>query len=191
MAVFMPTLVAGARISQQEGSGVQQCLARVGAVTEHSSSHERHRPLLEHSAHDFDRRRNLYRGISVGGMGRHSRHWRATYSLVPGFVVATELVPGGRRVTFANGMIVVEPIVSLNEELHRLVWTAHGGSSALIHYNSAVQVYPRETGGSRVVWMTDVLPDDAASRIGAMMRQGATAMSSAFMRLAKEGAKQT
>ena len=111
--------------------------------------------------------------------------------LVPGFVVATELVPGGRRVTFANGMIVVEPIVSLNEELHRLVWTAHGGSSGLIHYNSAVQVYPRETGGSRVVWMTDVLPDDAAGRIGAMMRQGATAMSSAFMRLAKEGAKQT
>src|ERR1022692_511388 len=54
--------------------------------------------------------------------------------LVPGFVVATELVPGGRRVTFANGMIVVEPIVSLNEELHRLVWTTQGGSSGLVHY---------------------------------------------------------
>jgi len=26
--------------------------------------------------------------------------------LVPGFVVATVLVPGGRRVTFANGMVV-------------------------------------------------------------------------------------
>ena len=83
--------------------------------------------------------------------------------LVPGFVVATELVPGGRRVTFANGMMVVEAIVSLNEELHRLVWTTQGGSSGISHYNSAVQVYPRETGGSRVVWMTDVLPDDAAS----------------------------
>ena len=32
--------------------------------------------------------------------------------LVPGFVVATELVPGGRRVTFGNGKVVVEPIVS-------------------------------------------------------------------------------
>jgi hypothetical protein len=86
-------------------------------------------------------------------------------------------------------MVVVEPIVSVNEELHRLVWTTQ--SSGLIHYNSAVQVYPRETGGSRVVWMTDVLPDDAASRIAAMLRQGATAMSSAFTRLAKEGATQT
>src|SRR5271166_2647630 len=109
--------------------------------------------------------------------------------LVPGFVVATELVPGGRRVTFANGMMVVEPIVSMNDELHRLVWTTHGSASGLIHYNSAVQVYPREAGGSRVVWMADVLPDDAANRIGAMMRQGATAMSSALMRLAKEDAK--
>ncbi len=111
--------------------------------------------------------------------------------LVPGFVVATELVPGGRRVTFASGIVVVEPIVSMNEELHRLVWTVDGSTSGLIHYNSAVQVYPRETGGSRVVWMTDVLPDGAASRIGALMRQGATAMSSAFMRLATEGAKQS
>jgi hypothetical protein len=111
--------------------------------------------------------------------------------LVPGFVLATELVPGGRRVTFANGMVVVELIVSMNEELHRLVWTTHGSASGLSHYNGAVQVYPREPGGSRVVWITDVLPDDAENRIEAMMRQGATAMSAALTRLAKEGAKQT
>ena len=60
--------------------------------------------------------------------------------LVPGFVIATELVPGGRRVTFGNGMVVVEPIVSLNEDLRRLVWTAQGGPTGLLHYNAAVQV---------------------------------------------------
>lgn len=109
--------------------------------------------------------------------------------LVPGFVVATELVPGGRRVTFANGMSVMEPIVSLNEELHRLVWTTQGSSSGITHYNSAVQVYSRETGGSRVVWMTDVLPDEAASRVEDMMKQGATAMTGSFARLANAGAK--
>src|SRR5580700_1112875 len=70
--------------------------------------------------------------------------------LVPGFVVNTELVPGGRRVTFQNGMVVVEPIVSVSAELRRLVWTAQGGPPGLIHYNAAVQVYPREIGGSRV-----------------------------------------
>jgi hypothetical protein len=111
--------------------------------------------------------------------------------VVPGFVVSTELVPGGRRVTFANGMSIVEPIVSLNDALRRLVWTTRGGSAGVVHYNSAVQVLAREAGGSRVVWMSDILPDEAAGRIGEMMRQGAAAMSSAFSRLATEGAKQT
>jgi hypothetical protein len=110
--------------------------------------------------------------------------------LVPGFVVATELVPGGRRVSFSNGAVVVEPIVSLNDELRRLVWTARGGISGLTHYNGAVQVYPREMGGSRVVWMADVLPDEAATPIGAVMQEGAIAMNTALERLAKAAAGQ-
>src|SRR5580692_5113117 len=69
--------------------------------------------------------------------------------LVPGFAIATELIPGGRRVSFANGLVVVEPIVSMDDHLRRLVWTAHGGSSQVTHYNAAVQVYPREIGGTR------------------------------------------
>jgi hypothetical protein len=108
--------------------------------------------------------------------------------LVPGFVVATELVPGGRRVTFGNGKVVVEPIVSLNDDLRRLVWTAQVGIPGLAHYNGAVQVYPREIGGSRVVWTADVLPDEAAAPIGAMVREGAIAMNTALTRLAKAGA---
>jgi carbon monoxide dehydrogenase subunit G len=111
------------------------------------------------------------------------------HALVPGFVVATELVPGGRRVTFGNGTIVVEPIVSLNEDLRRLVWTVQGGSLGLVHYNGAVQVFAREIGGSRVVWVTDVLPDEAAIPIGAMMREGADAMHTALTLLARESAK--
>jgi hypothetical protein len=84
---------------------------------------------------------------------------------------------------------VVEPIVSLNEDLRRLVWTAQGSTLGLIHYNGAVQVYAREIGGSRVVWVADVLPDEAAIPIGAMMREGAVAMHSALALLAKESAK--
>jgi len=104
--------------------------------------------------------------------------------LVPGFVTATELVPGGRRVTFGSGMVVFEPIVSVNDDLRRLVWTAQGGSPGLLHYNAAVQVYTREAGGSRVVWMADILPDAVAAPIGAMMKEGAVAMRAALARLA-------
>jgi len=110
--------------------------------------------------------------------------------LVPGFVLATELVPGGRRVTFVNGLVVVEPIVSVDDNLRRLAWTAQGGSSGVTHYNAAVQVYPREVGGSRVVWTADVLPHEAAEGIAAMMKAGASAMTGALARLAAQSAQQ-
>jgi len=47
--------------------------------------------------------------------------------LVPGFVVDTRLEPGARIVTFVNGVTLREPIVTLDDEARRLVWTAEGG----------------------------------------------------------------
>ncbi len=41
--------------------------------------------------------------------------------LVPGFVVATRLEPGARVVTFANGAIAREPIVTIDAAARRLV----------------------------------------------------------------------
>jgi hypothetical protein len=95
--------------------------------------------------------------------------------LVPGFVVATELIPGGRRVTFGNGLVVDEPIVSSSDDLRRLAWTAKSEKLPLTHYNASVQVFER-AGGSRIVWTADMLPDDAAPTVGEMMEQGAQAM---------------
>ena len=58
--------------------------------------------------------------------------------LVPGFVTDTKLEPGARVVTFVNGMVLREPIVTLDDEARRLVWTAEGGRAS--HYNAALQV---------------------------------------------------
>jgi len=104
--------------------------------------------------------------------------------LVPGFVTATELVPGGRRVTFANGATIEEPIVGCNDNTRRLCWTVKGGSMGLTHYNAAVQVFARPGGGSLVVWSADLLPDTAAPTVLGMMRQGAAAMTQALDRAA-------
>jgi len=97
--------------------------------------------------------------------------------LVPGFVVDTRLEPGARIVTFANGMVIKEPIVTIDDETRRLVWTAEGG--ALTHYNASVQAFA-EGAGSRVVWIADFLPDQAASVVGPMMEQGMAAMKKAL-----------
>lgn len=108
--------------------------------------------------------------------------------LVPGFVVKTQLVPGGRRVTFANGRTVEEPIVSSSDSLRRLVWTAKADDLPFTHYNGCVQVHARAAGGSRVEWTADYLPDSAAAILEPMMTAGATAMTHALQALADEPA---
>jgi carbon monoxide dehydrogenase subunit G len=100
--------------------------------------------------------------------------------LVPGFVVDTRLEPGARIVTFANGAVVKEPIVTIDEEERRLVWSAQGGVAT--HYNASVQVFS-EGAGSRVVWRADFLPHEAEKVIGPMMEQGIAAMQKALDRL--------
>jgi hypothetical protein len=94
--------------------------------------------------------------------------------LAVGFVTATELVPGGRRVTFFNGAVVEEPIVTLDEARRRLVWSAAKGGITT-HYNASAQVLARD-GGSTVVWTADFLPDSAQGIIGEMIRAGAKAI---------------
>jgi len=102
--------------------------------------------------------------------------------LVPGFVSDTRLEPGGRVVTFANGMVVREPIVTIDADSRRLVWTAEGGRTT--HYNASIQVFPLADGGSEAVWIADFLPDVLSGAIDAAMEAGMAAMKPALDRLA-------
>jgi len=102
--------------------------------------------------------------------------------LVPGFVINTRLEPGARLVTFGNGMEVRELIVTIDEAERRVVWSAVGGS--LTHHNGSAQVGLNREGVTTVVWIADFLPDEAASNIGAMMKQGMAAMKQTLDRLA-------
>ena len=58
--------------------------------------------------------------------------------LVPCFVVDTRLEPGGRIVTFGNGMVMRELIIDVNDELRRVAWSAIGGQ--LTRYNPAASL---------------------------------------------------
>jgi hypothetical protein len=106
--------------------------------------------------------------------------------LVPGFVTDTQLEPGARIVTFANGLTVREPIVTLDEEARRLVWSVEGLRTT--HYNGAVQVFAAPD-GAHVVWIADFLPNDAADEIDAAMEAGTQAMQAALDRLAGEAGR--
>lgn len=94
--------------------------------------------------------------------------------LAPGFVTDTRLEPGARVVTFGNGMVVRELIVTIDDDERRVVWSVIGGP--LTHHNASAQVFADAKGLTKVVWIADLLPDEAAGAVGAMMEQGMAVM---------------
>ena len=94
--------------------------------------------------------------------------------LVPGFVVDCRLEGDWRTVTFANGMVVRELIVSVDDKTRRHSWAAQ--SELLTHYNASVQVFRNGDNKCRVVWIADLMPNEAAEPIGNMIQQGLETM---------------
>jgi hypothetical protein len=100
--------------------------------------------------------------------------------LVPGFVVDTKMDGEVRIVTFANGMVVREPIISIDETERRVCWTALG--TAMTHYNGSFQLFESDSEHTRGVWIADLLPHDAAAIALPMIEDGLNAMRRAFQR---------
>jgi carbon monoxide dehydrogenase subunit G len=95
--------------------------------------------------------------------------------LAPGFVVDARLEGDARVVTFANGLVARELIVDIDDAARRLVWSVVG-SPRLTHHNASLQVVPDGERRSRVVWIADVLPNEAAPIIAGMIEQGMAVM---------------
>ncbi|WP_043628465.1 SRPBCC family protein [Nonomuraea candida] len=93
--------------------------------------------------------------------------------MAPGFVTASRLdEPDLRVVTFADGTVLRERLIALDDELRRLVFSIVGGTMRPAHDNASMQVFPHGDGRSRFVWIHDVRPDDLAGPIGAGMEHG-------------------
>jgi carbon monoxide dehydrogenase subunit G len=99
--------------------------------------------------------------------------------LFPGVLSEAHLEGDVRVVTFANGLVVREPIVSVDDEQMRFAWAAVGGRAT--HYNASLQVFA-DGSGSRVVWIADFLPNEIAETIDGLMNAGSAAMTAALDR---------
>lgn len=81
---------------------------------------------------------------------------------------------GERTVTFANGMVLRELILDVNDEHRRVAYTSVGGRTT--HHNSSLQVFAAEGGHSRIQWVTDFLPNELAPVISGLVEAGTAAM---------------
>jgi hypothetical protein len=102
--------------------------------------------------------------------------------LVPGFVTASRPEGDDRVVTFATGGSALERLVAADAGARRLVYTVVRGALDLTHHQASVEVLDAADGapGCRLVWTTDLLPDEAAPVVEWMMDAGAVALARRF-----------
>ncbi|MBV8976074.1 MAG: SRPBCC family protein [Alphaproteobacteria bacterium] len=98
--------------------------------------------------------------------------------LVPGFVIDTRLDGNARIVTFANGAVARETLVSSDAARRRLVYCI-APNERIAHYNGSAEVLA-DGKGTRFVWTVDLLPDRLADYVSSQMELGAEAMKKAF-----------
>ena len=99
------------------------------------------------------------------------RDWGALHErLVPGFVIDTRLDGSDRIVTFADGAVVREVLIDLDDDANRIAWTIVDGPYT--HHNGSAQVFAEDDGRTRFVWITDLLPDELAAPTAKRMEEG-------------------
>ena len=90
------------------------------------------------------------------------------------FVIDTRLDGDSRLVTFANGEVVRERIVDIDDRARRLAYAVVDWRTT--HHNASFQVTPDGDGRSRLTWVTDLLPDALADLVGSFVEQGCEAI---------------
>jgi hypothetical protein len=96
--------------------------------------------------------------------------------LARGFVVSTQLDGDSRVVTFANGAVARELLVDLDDKARRLAYSVVESPLQLTHHHATIQILPEGSNQSRMIWVADVWPNEAADRVGPMMEQGSLVM---------------
>ncbi len=93
--------------------------------------------------------------------------------LARGFVVETQVGDGERVVTFENGIVAKELIVYDGER--RVAYAVIESALGLRLHHASMEVLADGEGRSRLVWVADLIPDEAEPAVRTFMEAGATA----------------
>jgi hypothetical protein len=92
--------------------------------------------------------------------------------MAPGFVVGCEADGDVRIVTFADGTVVHERFLALDDDERRIGYAVVGGGVRPEHDLAEMRILP-EGDGCRFVWTHDVRPDGLGAGFQASMDRGA------------------
>ncbi|MFD9665638.1 SRPBCC family protein [Rhodococcus sp. NPDC059968] len=103
------------------------------------------------------------------------RDWGALHTrLAAGFVTTSVIDQGDRVITFFDGSVARERLVSCDEDARRLAWSIVDGPYR--HHNASAQVSDDGHGATVFAWTADILPATLADRTAQMMKLGIEAV---------------
>ncbi|MEU4701156.1 SRPBCC family protein [Nonomuraea dietziae] len=97
--------------------------------------------------------------------------------LLPGRVTSTRIEGDQRYLTFPDGHVIRELIVTIDDDARRLAYAVVEGARPLVeHHHAAFEVRAEGAQASRLIWTTDVLPHAVAAEIRVRVERGAAEM---------------
>jgi carbon monoxide dehydrogenase subunit G len=99
----------------------------------------------------------------------------AVHQVAPGLLTDCYMDRDARIVTFGNGAVLRELIVGVDDASRRVVYAMVEGPMNATHHNASMQVFDNGT-GSRVVWITDILPDGLKEPVSGIVEQASGLM---------------
>ncbi|WP_327320409.1 SRPBCC family protein [Streptomyces sp. NBC_01235] len=97
--------------------------------------------------------------------------------LIPGYVLDARMDGDTRYLTVPGGAVIRELIVSIDDDLRRLAYSAvEGFKIPLTHHHASFLVIPEGADRCRLVWTTDVLPHDMAEQVRPRVVRGSQVM---------------
>lgn len=101
--------------------------------------------------------------------------------VAPDFLLDARLDGDARIVTFSNGTVAREVLVTCDDARKRLVYAV--ASERVKQHSASIQIIA-DGDRSRMIWITDVLPNEIAPYIDGQMELGADAIRKTFARTA-------
>ena len=101
----------------------------------------------------------------------------AAHELFAPVLTDGELNGETRRVRFANGMVVNERIVDVDDGMRRVAYSVLD-APGLQYHHASMQVVEASPGRCLFVWITDVLPHEVGDSLAPLIEQGAEALKS-------------
>ncbi|MFV8052173.1 SRPBCC family protein [Mycobacterium sp. 48b] len=100
--------------------------------------------------------------------------------MAPGFVASCQADGDVRVVTFADGFVARERLVSRDDPARRIAYSLIGDSARPEHDNAVMQVVADGPQRCRFLWSRDVLPNEAAGPLRAAMETAAPIIKAAL-----------